>query len=76
MGWDSWDDDRWYPPSRPIRVKGGIRAQSKRGAFAERWWAQRWIAVLESFDIGARLGRGRSYARRCRDRAASRTTSR
>jgi uncharacterized Zn finger protein len=53
----------YYPPSRPRRVEGGIKAQSQRGAFASRWWAKRWIAVLESFHIGARLGRGRSYAR-------------
>lgn len=53
----------YYPPSRPRRVDGGIKAQSQRGAFASRWWAKRWIAVLESFNIGARLGRGRSYAR-------------
>src|SRR5262249_52421381 len=44
-------------------AKGGIKAQSKRGQFGETWWAKRWIEVLESFDIGARLGRGRSYAR-------------
>jgi uncharacterized Zn finger protein len=53
----------YYEPSRPRRVSGGIKAQSQRGAFASRWWAKRWIAVLESFNIGARLGRGRSYAR-------------
>jgi uncharacterized Zn finger protein len=53
----------YYPPSQPRRVKGGIKAQSQRGAFASRWWAKRWIAVLESFNIGARLGRGRRYAR-------------
>jgi uncharacterized Zn finger protein len=53
-----------YPRSQPRQAKGGIKAQSKRGAFGESWWAKRWIAVLESFDIGARLGRGRSYARR------------
>ncbi len=52
------------PPSRPIEVAGGIRAQTKRGRFAESWWAVRWISVLESFDIGARLNRGRAYARR------------
>jgi uncharacterized Zn finger protein len=34
------------------------------GSFGESWWAKRWIAVLESFNIGARLDRGRSYARR------------
>ena len=55
--------DYYFPASKPRRVSGGIKAQSQRGAFASRWWAQRWIAVLESFHIGARLGRGRSYAR-------------
>ncbi len=53
----------YFPPSRPREAKGGIKAQSKRGGFGESWWAKRWIAVLESFNIGARLGRGRSYAR-------------
>src|SRR5215207_2641078 len=58
--WDYWD----YYEQKPAReVRGGIKAQSKRGGFGESWWAKRWIAVLESFDIGARLGRGRSYAR-------------
>src|SRR5438128_8942906 len=52
-----------YPRSRPRKAKGGIKSQSKRGAFGQSWWAKRWIAVLESFQIGARLGRGRSYAR-------------
>lgn len=56
-------DDYYFPPSRPRRVSGGIKAQSQRGAFVSRWWARRWIAVLESFNIGARLGRGRNYAR-------------
>ena len=59
-----WNDYGFFPPSRPREAKGGIRAQSKRGAFGESWWARRWVAVLESFDLGARLGRGRSYARR------------
>ena len=53
----------FFPRSRPRKAKGGIRAESKRGAFGKSWWAQRWIKVLESFNIGARLGRGRSYAR-------------
>jgi uncharacterized Zn finger protein len=63
-----WHDDfhfwRHRKPSVPHEAKGGIKAQSKRGTFGESWWARRWIAVLESFNIGARLGRGRSYARR------------
>jgi len=59
-----WYDYPFFEPSIPREAKGGIKAQSKRGTFGESWWAKRWIAVLESFDIGARLGRGRSYARR------------
>jgi uncharacterized Zn finger protein len=61
--WDRWGGWPRYPKSRPRAAKGGIKAQSKRGQFGQSWWAKRWIAVLESFDIGARLGRGRSYAR-------------
>ena len=60
MAWSFW---RYYKPSRPRAAKGGIKSQSKRGTFGESWWAKRWINVLESFNIGARLGRGRSYAR-------------
>jgi uncharacterized Zn finger protein len=45
-------------------VQGGIKAQTRRGGFAREWWGKRWIEVLESFQIGARLVRGRSYARR------------
>jgi len=52
----------YYPPAR--EAKGGIKAQTKRGAFGESWWAKRWVQVLESFQIGERLSRGRSYARR------------
>jgi uncharacterized Zn finger protein len=58
-----WDRFRFFEPSVPRRAKGGIRAQSKRGTFGESWWAKRWVSVLESFDIGARMGRGRNYAR-------------
>jgi len=53
----------YYPKSQARKAKGGIKAQSKRGKFGQSWWAKRWIEVLESFNIGARLGRGRSYAR-------------
>jgi uncharacterized Zn finger protein len=55
--------DRFYPPSRPRAAKGGIRSQSQRGSFGSNWWSARWIRVLEEFDLGARLSRGRSYAR-------------
>lgn len=60
-----WRDDGFsFPPSIPRSIKGGIKAQSKQGAFGQSWWAKRWIQVLEGFNIGARLGRGRSYARK------------
>lgn len=53
----------WYEPTKRRAVKGGIRSQSKTRDFGNSWWAKRWIATLESFDIGSRLARGRSYAR-------------
>lgn len=55
------DFPRW---SKPLPARGGIHAQSKHGPFGKRWWAKRWIAVIESFQLGSRLTRGRSYARR------------
>jgi len=54
-----WD---YYEPSRPREAKGGIKAQSKAG-FGSSWWAKRWMAVLDSYGLGARLTRGRAYAR-------------
>lgn len=59
----AWDYYEHYPKSAPRAAKGGIKAQSKRGGFGQSWWAKRWIATLESFNIGGRLQRGRSYAR-------------
>ena len=47
-----------------MRVEGGIRARSKRGAIGEQWWSRRFIDVLESFGMSGRLARGRNYARR------------
>ena len=52
-----------YERRERIVPKGGIKAQSKRGSFGASWWGQKWVRTLESFDIGARLARGRSYAR-------------
>src|SRR5215470_20014690 len=62
-GYYDYYEDYFPPRSRPLEAKGGIQARSQRGAFGQSWWAKRWIAVLEGFDIGARLSRGRSYAR-------------
>jgi uncharacterized Zn finger protein len=61
MSWNEWN---YYEPSRPRRVKNGIKTKSQRGDIGETWWSKRWIQVLESLGMGARLNRGRSYARR------------
>ncbi len=53
-----------YKPTRPISVKGGIKARSQRGAIGKSWWAQRWTAALRRIMDSGRLSRGRSYARR------------
>lgn len=54
----------FYPASKPRAVDGGLRARSKRGAIAQTWWSERFIAVLEGIGVGGRLQRGRSYARK------------
>ncbi len=59
-----WDYFWHYPRSVPKAVKDGIKTKSRGGSIGKTWWSQRWIGVLESFNMGARLGRGRSYARR------------
>lgn len=59
MAWHNYN----YPTAQAIPTKGGIKAQTSKGAFGKHWWAKRWIAVLESFDTGSRMSRGRSYAR-------------
>jgi uncharacterized Zn finger protein len=64
MRYKDWDSFDRFPPSQPLAVEGGIKASNQRGNFGESWWARRWIQVLESFNIGARLQRGRSYARK------------
>lgn len=58
-GWDG----EYYPPSRPRKAEGGIKARSKRGSIGEQWWSRRFIDVLESFGMQSRLTRGRNYAR-------------
>ena len=58
------NDRRWYPPSRPRTVENGLKARSSRGAIGESWWSRRFLDVLESFAMGNRLTRGRTYARK------------
>ena len=86
-----WILERLLPALSEIaaaRGEGRHQGPVEARPFGQSWWAKRWIAVLESFDIGGRLGRGRSYARngqvlsidvsgevkaRCRDRCRNRT---
>lgn len=50
---------------KPLKkAEGGIKSQSKRGTFGTSWWSKRWIEALEGFHDGARLARGRTYARK------------
>src|SRR5262249_33527638 len=53
----------FVPRSKPLAAQGGIKAQSRAGDFGNTWWAKRWQAVLDSFRLGGRLARGRTYAR-------------
>ena len=54
----------YYTPTRPKEVEDGIKARSKRGAFASSWWAKQWIFALERLVDKGRLSRGRRYARK------------
>jgi uncharacterized Zn finger protein len=51
-----------HEPRTPIAVSGGIRSQAGRARQTRHWWGHRWIALLEAFMLGSRLGRGRGYA--------------
>ena len=53
---------RQYAVRTPLTVKGGIRAQLATSGVSRVWWSRRWMEMMEDFRIGARLGRGRSYA--------------
>lgn len=53
----------YYEYTRPKQVKGGIKAKPRRGGL-QSWWAERWLKTLEDLDMGARLGRGKTYANR------------
>ncbi|MDN5761622.1 MAG: SWIM zinc finger family protein [Microlunatus sp.] len=57
-------DRGWYPPTKPRRVDGGLKAKTARGEIGASWWSRRFLDVLESFAMGARLTRGKAYARK------------
>ena len=58
-----YDFYHYYPASKPIKTDQGIKARSKRGKFAQSWWATQWIDALERLVDKGRLQRGRRYAR-------------
>lgn len=69
-GSTSWDAEH-YPelyqqtaehPAAKARRAAGTAARSDRGS-GEGWWSKRFVAVIEGFGHGARLTRGRAYAR-------------
>jgi uncharacterized Zn finger protein len=55
--------ERPQPQPQPLPAPDGIQARSRHGAIGETWWSQRFIELLESFGVGSRLKRGRTYAR-------------
>ena len=59
-----WDDP-WqkYPPSVPLPVQGGVATSRQHGPMATTWWSRRLVEVFESYGLGARMQRGRRYAR-------------
>lgn len=60
----AWDDPwRTYPASKPRPTEDGIATRKQRGAMANTWWSQRLVTLLDSYGLGARMQRGRRYAR-------------
>ncbi len=63
MVFQSNNDWQRFPATKRIQAEGGLATSRARGAMAETWWSKRFIAVLESFGLGGRMTRGRTYAR-------------
>lgn len=60
----SWDDPwKQYPASKPHRPEQGIATRKQRGEMATTWWSSRLVKLLDSYGLGARMQRGRRYAR-------------
>jgi uncharacterized Zn finger protein len=53
-----------FPASKPLPAQGGIASSKTRGAMASTWWSKRFTDVLESYGLGGRMTRGKSYARK------------
>lgn len=58
-----WDYFNYYQPAQPKKVKGGIKAQSKRGAFTHNWWSIELEENILACASSNRVQRGRRYAR-------------
>ncbi len=54
----------FYEKTTPIEVENGISLKKQRGDVGEHWWSKKWIAYLKSLNMGARLTRGKAYARK------------
>ena len=52
----------WYA-SKPTIKADGIKTKTARGEISQTWWGKKFISILEGFGLGARLDRGRRYAR-------------
>ncbi len=64
FGRRSWDEPwRSYPASKPLPTDNGIATRRQRGAMAGTWWSTRLVQLLDSYGLGARMQRGRRYAR-------------
>lgn len=60
----SYRDWGGYTPATPKKAKNGIRTKSRRGKIGESWWSGRFLGVLETLGMTARLARGKTYARK------------
>ena len=54
----------YYKKTTPIEVENGISLSKQRGDIVEQWWSKKWISYLKSLNMGARLTRGKTYARK------------
>ncbi len=52
-----------FPASVPLPAEGGLPTSKQRGPMASTWWSKRFTSALESYGLGARMQRGRRYAR-------------
>ena len=52
-----------FPAAGPLPATGGVSLKKPNTEFGDSWWSRRFLELLESFGLGARLERGREYAR-------------